>query len=136
MPRRKPSTPSVRLRATWRVHAGQATPPERLAGPREAAALVVGQPQSLVPELLAEDGDLGPEVGDHVLLLAVDPAGQEQDGEADGQGRRHGSLAEARRASPIGPYASAQAPSIVGSDGSPGGSGPWRLTVPKGMLRE
>ena len=48
--------------------------PDGLASNREPPALIVGQPESLVPELLLEDLILLSELVDDRILLAADPA--------------------------------------------------------------
>jgi hypothetical protein len=54
---------------------------------REASALVVGEPQSPLAQLLAEDPVLLLEVVDHRELATVDPAREEQEQELQRRGR-------------------------------------------------
>ena len=65
-------------------HVHEALPAERLAFDCQATPLVIGKAETPVAELFAEDAVLGLEVVDHVLLVAVDPAGDEQDEELEG----------------------------------------------------
>jgi hypothetical protein len=66
----------------------QARAPEYLALDRQATPLIVVQAKATVTELFPEDAVLLLEIGDDVLLLAVDPARGEQDDEL--RRRRHG----------------------------------------------
>ena len=63
--------------------------PQGLRLRRQATALIVGQLQSPAPELLLEDAVLLDQVGNDVLLMPIDPAGdgQEQQLEREGGGR-------------------------------------------------
>jgi len=54
---------------------------------REASALVVGEPQPPLAQLLAEDPVLLLEVVDHRELATVDPAREEQEQELQRRGR-------------------------------------------------
>ena len=53
----------------------------------EAAPFVVGEPERLLPELLAENVVLLVQVLEDVLLLAVQPAGEGRNEEEMGSGR-------------------------------------------------
>jgi hypothetical protein len=60
---------------------------ERSALRRKPAALVIGEPQATVAELLAQDAVLLLEVLDDLALAAVHPAGEHQQQELKRRGR-------------------------------------------------
>src|SRR5690606_27150608 len=63
---------------------------ELFGGARKPPALGVGEPQAPGPELLSQHAVFGLEVFDGLLLLAVEPAGRDQQNEAQGEGHRGG----------------------------------------------
>jgi hypothetical protein len=55
-------------RSVWR--------PSRYARAARPASVVIGQPQSLAPQLPAQEAILGHQIGNHLLLLAIQPTSQ------------------------------------------------------------
>ena len=70
------------------VEALEHTPGQQAALAREAAALVIGEPEPAATQLLAENPILLDEVVDDGLLAAVHPSGKEQEQELQRR-RRH-----------------------------------------------
>ena len=54
------------------------TAPEALGLRRQSTALIVGQPELAAMQLLLEDPVLLDQVGDHILLMPMHPAGDRQ----------------------------------------------------------
>src|SRR5919106_508855 len=65
-------------------HLSQDLATESLAFRREAAALVVSQPDTPPPQLLPKDAVLLYQVFDHVLLVAIDPSSERQEQKPQG----------------------------------------------------
>ncbi len=80
LPGDEESVPSQeRLRRDDASHSAQRLQPKSSALHGQAAPLVIREAQSTATELLAQDAVLLLEVVDDVLLLPIDPAGEEED---------------------------------------------------------
>jgi hypothetical protein len=67
------------IRSQNRGHLLRHPSAEHFAFNCQRPALVIVEQDTFHAELLSEHTILGPKVLDHVLLLAIDPAGQDQD---------------------------------------------------------
>ncbi|MEM7205014.1 MAG: hypothetical protein AAF628_32470 [Planctomycetota bacterium] len=67
---------------------------------RRPAALVIGEPKSPAAELLAQNTVLLDQVGGHLCLLAVHPAGEDREEELERVGIGHRSRSRLGRPSP------------------------------------
>ncbi len=73
-----------------RSNFGEGLSADGLAADSKTATLIIGQPESSVPELLLEDSVLLSEVFDDCVLMAADPAGQGGNEDLPGlEHRRH-----------------------------------------------
>ena len=72
------------VRSNQRRNFVESTPANSLATNRETAALIVGQSESFLAELLLEDSVLLPEILDDCVLLLADPASQGGDEDLPG----------------------------------------------------
>jgi hypothetical protein len=77
------------LRSDERAELAQAARPDLLRGGRQPSALGVREVEPARAVELAEHGDLGLQVGDHVLLLTVHPADEQQHEELERVGQPH-----------------------------------------------
>ena len=77
-----------RIRRHQRGHLPEQASAELLPLHRETAALVVGEAQPTLAQLLAEDAVLLHEVVDRPRLLPLDQAGEEQQEQLQGRGSR------------------------------------------------
>ena len=79
-----------RVRRDKGSHLGKRFASELLSLHRQAATLIIAQPQALVPQLIAQNAVLFLQIVDDVPLLFVDPAGHADQHEPKRVERLHG----------------------------------------------